>query len=209
MSMFQRTLAFFVVLAACCVGLGAAVAGPANDFNARLNGDYAFVQTRVCSQGAAGAAGIDQNLVLLSPNSTRTTALRGVMSFDGRGSGTFHSDELQLNASITTPAVPLGPPGQQTGGAESTCELTYAVDAGGRVLINLVNCTADGVSGAISGLHFTATDIALDGHLSTDGKTLLLSDVAARVSTVTTVTTGGPVVSFRVCSRSGTAVRVR
>ena len=201
MSMFQRTLAFFVVLAACCVGPGAAIAGPANDFNARLNGDYAFVQTRVCSQGAAGAQGIDENLVLLSPNSTRTTALRGVMSFDGRGSGTFHSDELQLNASITSTSQ------QQTGGAASTCELTYAVDAGGRALINLVNCTATGVSGAIIGLHFTATDIALDGDLSTDGKTLLLSDVAPPVSTVTTVETGR--VSVRVCSRSGTAVRVR
>ena len=54
-------------------------AGEDDDFNARLNGDYAFVQTRVCSQGAPGAAGIDGTLLLLSPNSTRTTALR-----DGR-----------------------------------------------------------------------------------------------------------------------------
>ena len=111
----------------------AAVRG--DDFTARLNGDYAFVQTRVCSQGAAGAAGIDENLVLLSPNSTRTTALRGVMSFDGQGRGIYHSDELQLNASIT------GTGQQQTGGGASTCDLSYALDAGGRVVINLVGCT--------------------------------------------------------------------
>jgi hypothetical protein len=52
-------------------------------FVAHLNGDYAFVQTRVCSQGAPGAPGINDNLVLLSPNSLRTTGLRGLMSFDG------------------------------------------------------------------------------------------------------------------------------
>jgi hypothetical protein len=172
-----------------------------NDLTARLNGDYAFAQTRVCSQGAPGAQGIDETLVLLSPNSTRTSALRGVMRFDGQGSGTFHSDELQLNASIT------GTGQQQTGGSATTCDLSYAVDANGHVVINLVGCTATGVSGAIIGLHFTASDISLDGHLSADGKTLVLSDVAAAVSTVTTVETG--LVSVRVCSRTGTAVRVR
>jgi hypothetical protein len=56
-------------------------------------------------------------------------------------------------------------------------------------------------------MHFTSSDIFMDGQLSADGKTLLVSDVAGPVSTVTTVETG--LVTVRVCSRTGTAVRVR
>jgi hypothetical protein len=171
------------------------------DFNLRLRGDYAFVQTRVCSQGAPGAPGINENLVLLSPNTLRTTALRGVMSVDGQGGGTFRSDELQLNAGITNPGQ------QQVGGATSTCELSYAVDADGHVEILLTGCTATGVSGVITGQHFTSSGAAMDGQLSADRKTLLLSDVDAQVSTVTAVETG--LTSVRVCGRNGTAVRIR
>ena len=86
------------------------------DFAARLRGDYAFVQTRVCSQGTPGAPGINDNLVLLSPNSLRTTGLRGLMSFDGAGGGAFQSEELQLNAAITAPGQP------QTGRSLGTCD---------------------------------------------------------------------------------------
>ena len=39
----------------------APVAAGGGDFPVLLNGDYAFVQTRVCSQGAPGAAGINEN----------------------------------------------------------------------------------------------------------------------------------------------------
>jgi hypothetical protein len=177
------------------------VAVKAGGSDARLNGDYAFVQTRVCSQGAPGAPGIDEHLVLLSPNSTRTTAVRGVMGFDGRGGGALRFDELQLNASVT------GTGQQQTGGTTGTCGLGYAVDADGHVVIDVLGCTATGVSGVVAGQHFTASDSSLEGALSADGKTLLLSDVAAHPSTVTTVETG--LVSTRVCSRNGTAVRIR
>jgi hypothetical protein len=55
----------------------AAVKAETSDVAARLNGDYAFVQPRVCSQGAPGAAGISENLVLLSPNSTSRARSRG------------------------------------------------------------------------------------------------------------------------------------
>jgi len=56
-------------------------------------------------------------------------------------------------------------------------------------------------------MHFTSSDIFVDGQLSADGKTLLLSDVAGPVSTVTTVETG--LITVRVCSRTGTGLRVR
>ena len=56
-------------------------------------------------------------------------------------------------------------------------------------------------------MHFTSSDIFVDGQLSPDGKTLLLSDVAGPVSTVTTVETG--LITVRVCSRTGTGLRVR
>jgi hypothetical protein len=140
-------------------------------------------------------------VLLLSPNSLRTTALRGVMSFDEDGSGTFRSDELQLNASITNTGQ------QQVGGATNICELAYTVDADGHVSIVLTGCAATGVSGLIKGQHFAASPVATDGHLSADGKTLLLSDVDAPVSTGTAVETG--LTSVRVCSRTGTAVRIR
>jgi len=122
------------------------------------------------------------------------------MTFDGRGSGVAQLEELQLNASVT------GTGQQQTGVSASTCGLVYAVDADQRVAINFVGCTATGVSGGVTGLHFTSSGISLDGHLSSDGKTLLLSDIATAVSTVTTVETG--LDAKRVCSRTGTAVRI-
>jgi len=189
----------FLVLAVIVAALPAWSAD--GDFAARLRGDYAFVQTRVCSQGTPGAPGINDNLVLLSPNSLRTTGLRGLMSFDGAGGGAFQSEELQLNAAVTAPGQP------QTGRSLGTCDLAYTVDADGHVTITLTACSAVGTLGGVAGMHFTSSDIFVDGQLSSDDKTLLLSDVAGPVSTVTTVETG--LVTVRVCSRTGTAVRVR
>jgi len=75
------------------------------------------------------------------------------------------------------------------------------------VTITLTACSAVGALGGVAGMHFTSSDIFVDGQLSADGKTLLLSDVAGPVSTVTTVETG--LITVRVCSRTGTGLRVR
>ena len=194
------TLAVFGVL----VGSGLSFATEGDDAVPRLSGDYAFVQTRTCAQGAAGQPGMGDNLVLLSPATNRVAASRGVMSFDGQGGGRFETEELQLNMNIVAAGA------QQVGNSSTTCALSYEVDRSGQVRIVLSDCFSIGLSGSITNLTFTASDIHLDGRLSIDGKTLLLSDLDPSVSTVTThFPAGGESVSTRVCTRTGTAVRVR
>lgn len=183
---------------------GVSPAGAKDRHDRELEGDYAFVQTRTCAQGAPGQAGMGENLMLLSNVTNRVTAVRGTMRFDGQGGGDFESEELQLNMNL------LLAPAQQVGGSSTTCRLDYEVDAAGRVHIRLSDCLGTGSSGTITGLTFTSSPVDIDAQLSGDRKTLLLSGVAPSVSTVTTH--GGPFDGLsvtRVCTRTGTAVRLR
>ena len=103
------------------------------------------------------------------------------MSFDGQGGGRFETEELQLNMNIVAAGA------QQVGNSSTTCALSYEVDRSGQVRIVLSDCFSTGLSGSITNLTFTASDIHLDGRLSIDGKTLLLSDLDPSVSTGTAV----------------------
>jgi hypothetical protein len=160
---------------------------------------YAFVQTRVCAQNTEG---FTPGLVLLGPATTRTSALRGSFTLDGNGGGSYNVDELQLNHNVTTTGS------RQTGRTTSTCNVSYTVDSDGTIRLLLTDCIGTGLVGAVDGLTFTSTPQELLAQPSADGKTLLLSDVEPNVDdAVTTVESGA--VAKRICSRTGTAVRLR
>jgi len=72
----------------------------------------------------------------------------------------------------------------------------------------LTDCVGTGLVGSVEGFTCMATPQELVSHRSKDGQTLLLGAVEPNVDdTVTTVETGA--ITKRICSRTGTAVRVR
>jgi hypothetical protein len=166
------------------------------------HGTFAFVSTRFCAQGNAGGAGLDEDLRILSQISNRAVSVRGFLTFDGRGGGTQMAEELQFNLNLLLPG------GQQTGGATARCDFRYTVGQGGAMTLDFDSCDAEGTVGATAGLTFTGSPSRIEAQLSGDGKTLLLNTVTPAVTTVTTHLPAGDVVSVRVCSRTGTAVRV-
>jgi len=194
-------LALVVTLVA---GPGEALGDPPVNFAARLNGDYAFSQTRVCVQSTVpnvAAFGPSPGLLLLTPATTRTTIARGILSFDGKGGGSLSATDLQINHN----AIVAG--NQPVGRFDATCDVSYEVQHDGSVVVHLTNCSGPGVEGFGVGLNFTVSDTDLQGYVSRSNEMLLLNDTAADVETPAVVVP--PLTFERICNRSLTGIRLR
>lgn len=178
------------------LAVGSWVAAPADvqadeqEFNQLLQGDYALAQQEVCVATPRDSLPptFDRNtLELVGEAETVTLQSRGVTTFDGRGGWSAEGSGNTVRNNRTQPGdTPFLPP------ISFECEGTYSVNADRSIEDFTGTCTTAG-----GDIEFGPR--TLSGHLSADGKTLVLADTAPVIEEIR-LTDPEFLVGERVCS---------
>jgi hypothetical protein len=190
-------LAFAIVF----VGVGSQVEAK-KDLNKRLRGDYDLSLIGVCAVDGLGFDPV--TLRRQADGVSINAALRGILHFNGDGTGTFVHERLR---NITN---------QNAVGdfsliqAEGTCDVGYNVNADGSFSqrMSCVSTLLKGQAGPSPSFPQTLTEpeFQLDGRIGPQGNVLILGGTNPVVEEVTF--SPPPLHLKRICGRSGTAVRV-
>jgi len=196
-----------IILSTFSVG-GETIAEAQGTRNARLNGEYAFTQSRNCVDTTEGF-GPNFQLNPLPPPGTpgvhfirrAVNSDRGIVQFNGDGTGTATVFTTQINlAPVTFPVAE----------SEATCNLTYSVSPDGTVSLQAA-CTGTTVAGGGAGNTFTITGVDVRRQIVQGNTALLHSPAhppAVETITVTPPGAGAPFTFARVCTRSGITSKV-
>ena len=158
-------------------------AGDANaQFNGALRGDYSLTNARTCQllNDIGAPLGVELQIVV-----------RGTITYDGAGAGSFDGQALAVNASGETPT-------------QHTCSVTYTVNSDGSFTQQL-NCNLTFTATAATA---TLNGIQQQGRLSLDGTVVLLSDTETNVEIFTPISPPGAIQQRR-CNSSGVATSRR
>jgi len=159
--------------------------------NSQLKGKYAGINSGAC---LVALSGFNQNDQPIDPTTSFSNVFSAdvVFTFDGHGRG---------NANFTT-YTELRPPGnasfvplQSLSTAEGN--FTYSVGPKHTVTVTLTDLTHKIFTGISAGTTAVIDHIALDGHLGTNGLTLVKTDGAVEI---VTPSAGSP--RQRICERS-------
>ena len=162
--------------------------------NNRLKGDYAFTMARDCIQNTAGFADPPPLTLLSNGNvSTRGASIVGIITYNGDGTGTSMSTNLQINH--TFPSVSQ---------SHNECDITYAVNPDNSYTEDL-ECSGMIDAGPSAGVPFTLMGGGRQGQIGRGGKTLLIIDTESNVETLIL---SESVTRLRICWRSGHAIKI-
>jgi hypothetical protein len=164
----------------------------AQDFNHRLNGDYAVSTTSLCAQNQAGFTADGQ---ALAPVTLLSRAIETTRSYDGNGGLTITGHSFQ----VSTPAGPF-----PTTEADFTCTGTYEVNADDSFTEN-ETCSGTVATGSVAGQTFTQSVTTPSGQLR--GKTIILKETHAMPPVVVTLSAAGAF--SRLCGTSGSGVKIK
>lgn len=166
------------------------------NMNRLLRGDYVFTVTRACVQNEDGFGVVFD---LLSDGFVRNYAGRGLMHFNGDGTGTMDIDQLGISPNlVATGKIPVT---ENIG----TCDLSYTVNPD-RMFTYEATCSGTILSGYLAGETFDIDGIAGIGQMDQTGRILLLSGpLETSVETINLSQSG---TIKRICNRTGTAVKV-
>ena len=160
--------------------------------NNRLKGDYAFTMARDCIQTVDGF-GSFPTLNLLSDGTTRGASIVGIITYNGDGTGTSMSTNLQINH--TFPSVSQ---------SQATCDISYTVNPDNSYTEDL-ECSGMIDAGPSAGVPFTLMGGGRQGQIGRGGKTLLIIDTESNVETLIL---SESVTRLRICWRSGHAIKI-
>jgi hypothetical protein len=167
------------------------------NMNRLLRGDYVFTTTRTCVQNEQGfGVGFD----LLSPAVVRNYAGRGIIHFNGDGTGTMDINQLGISPNLV--ATGQMPVTENIG----TCDSTYNVHPD-KMFTYEAACSGTILSGYLAGETFDINGIAGVGQIDQTGRILLLSG-AMETSIETINLSPSGMIFERICNRAGTAVKV-
>jgi hypothetical protein len=181
--------------------------------NRRLRGDYPFKRFRSCIQNKGG---FTNDLKVLPPVNAnfRAGAASGIRSYNGDGTGTITG--MNLNTFSVPDAVLFGAPGSRAASqSDFACNTTYNVAPDGTFSENFT-CTGTVIAGPNVGRVFSSTGVQVNGQIGVGNNILTLSDHSPNVETVQFWNVGSDptqdppdFVRFRICGRTGTAVKVQ
>lgn len=207
----QRSLRIVLVMAATVIcGLAPWGVTVTEAQNEALRGTYDLTFTRTCSVevGDAGGTSIPLGGAAFGP-----FYLRGRITYDGSGGGSFEGQQAIPGAGTTGSGISTGPGTLQiifTQADLSGCALSYAVGADGSVSQELNNCSLTFNFGANQGGTGTLSGVLFPGQLSLDGTVVVLSYTGINPETITFLT--GPLAGqseTRICHGSGLATSKR
>jgi hypothetical protein len=159
--------------------------------NSQLRGQYAGTISGGC---LVALSGFDENDRPVDPTTSYSTLISSevVYTFDGYGRGI--SDTTNVETRVPGPNTSFVPQVTlSTGGGNS---FTYSVGPKGTVTLTLTNPSFKIVNGPSAGLTSVIDQIVLEGHLGTNGLTLVKTDGAVETVTLSNGT------SFpRICQR--------
>jgi len=177
-----------VVLAIITFPMWGGAIAEAGPLDASLRGDYSMTATRTC------------------PIFQTPFDIRGTLTFNGTGAGSFLGEHLATVDLVLAPPSPgtlVGYP------VTDNCTVSYTVNADGTFTMQM-NCNLTVASGPNAGITATWNGIELPGQLALDGTVLLLTDTSTGAETFTI--TSGPLTGTtnqRYCSSSGVATSKR
>lgn len=178
------------LIPAAAIGLAVTSQADGQELNQLLKGDYALTQHEVCARTPSDALPptFDRNtLALVSEAEIVTLQSQGVTTFDGEGGWSAKGRAVAIQNDHTQPGdMPFLPP------VSFECEGTYSVNADRSIEDFTGTCTSPG-----GDIEFGPR--TLSGHLSVDGKTLVLADTEPVLEEIRLT---GPdlLVGERVCS---------
>jgi hypothetical protein len=157
------------------------------NYNALLRGDYAFTQERTCVRSRNG---FGENLELLGDASIKVSVSEGIQTYNGDGTGSVIFNSISIDPGrIFSGDVPFGI-------GEGTCDFTYEVNKDWSYTGDMV----------CSGNAQTSTGIHVNGQIAKGRKNLLWSDTNPNVETRDHEVHG---IRYDICSRSGSAIKIR
>lgn len=167
--------------------------GNSNDV---LRGDYALTLAQLC---AGGKEGLGSALTRSTPGTFMTLTIRGILSYNGDGTGSFKGQQLYIGQSAADRRK------LRLAHEEINCKVTYAVGPKGTVTQDMSDCSITVLAGHGIRETIMQTGIRLEGQIAKTGGTLIFSDTAPNPETLTLVGHG----TFRrICGRSGSAVEM-
>jgi hypothetical protein len=168
----------------------------AQDFNGKLQGEYAVTTTRICAQSQAGFA--PPALQALSPTSLQTSIIESVQTFNG--DGTFTSAGRAMALFANQAGVGQFPIAEQV----FTCSGTYQVNED-NTFSQQESCAGSILTGPTANQTFTSTG----GGVATGrihDKMIFIKNTTASLTTFT-FSAIGPFT--RICGFSATGVKIK
>jgi len=194
---FSLVLALIIASTTCVLAAGPPIQ--------TLKGEWATIGTRSCVQADVGGDfGPGPQYRLLTDGSTRVVQEAGVLSLFGNGTGSWSGKFIQINyQSVTAYSYPVT-------GYITDCDVTYQAMSDGTIKFTFKNCEGTFTEGYLTGsLNGGYTDVVDYARLSADGGTLLIWDLDPNVQTTWSTTSGVTTTFKKICSRTGTAIRIR
>lgn len=145
----RKVLSVSSAVAALVLAAGAGPVHAQGNLNARLDGEYAFTQSRHCIEVAGTHSFNPSTFQIVSsgpgPFLLRRFAVadRGTIHYGGDGTGTASVLSIQIEGQGGAGSFPIGT------AAEITCEINYTVNADGTV-DHHADCTS--ATGTVSGI---------------------------------------------------------
>ena len=168
----------------------------AADLNHMLQGEYIMVSTLTC---VSSSGGFNENLTRIGGGGIVTSHSNGLVTFDGNGNGTLVGTTIVINPiKLNDGEAPVTP-------NDTTSTFTYTVDTNGFYQSNSV-ITSTRTGGPSSGVTITISGIRIEGQLSSDGETLLISDTNPNIEVITLPDES---TVDRICGRTGTIMKIK
>jgi len=197
---------FSLVLALIIISTTCALAGGAKTTN--IPGDYAVIETDYCVQTVDNDGYFDRfngyQLISTAGGSVRLINFSGVLSLWGDGAGTLVSEYFI----IWNNPVDQGFPIEQ---GQWSCDVAWGLFSDGTIIFELKNCGWTESIGRAPGMTFSVdNNIALLARQSPDTNTLVFSGMVndVRIESIRWTGGGGPQTRQRICTRTGTAIRM-
>lgn len=169
------------------------------NLNSLLRGQYALSNHFACVGSSQGFA---ENSSRLGDGSSSTAATRGIVTYNGDGTGSVTEGHMLGVIHDATSAGKI--PVFQT---DYTCNLTYTVNPGLWVTFNRT-CNGKVVTGPLAGATYTSSGTQNTGQMSSDGTMILLSDTERNVETAAISFQGKDFTNYSICNRSGMEVKL-
>lgn len=171
-----------------------------------IKGEWQTIGTKSCIQTSVDGIGPGPQFLLNTNGMPLTTQETGVLSFFGDGTGSWSGKTVQLNYNADTagsyPVV----------GYTTECDIAYQELSDGAVNFQTDNCISTFTEGPLANSGATAGNSHFTAHharLSADGITMAIWDLEPRIEHVWAIIGSTTYYNERVCSRAGTAIRIR